>query len=287
MTMTNRTARLGATTVWTLLTIGCGKPAPQANDSTAGAEPCGGDVRRTVAALGHRMREVSLLAPDSVVRRELRDAYASLVTAPLLDQWLRSPANAPGRRTSNPWPARIDVDSMVAEADGCRIEGDIVFVTTTDTTAAVDRDRVTLRVHNDSGWRVTAYTAAAARTAVVDTSGPAAVVRRYYAAINGRDYDSAYGLWGRRGAASGQTRGQFAAGFAGTTRVSVVIGDSVRVEGAAGSQYATVPVVVDAVLESGERQRFAGSYTLRRAMVDGASADERRWHIESAQLHRA
>jgi len=280
-------SRLGAAAVWIFLTIGCRKPETQARDSSAAAPQCGVNARRTVEALGHRMRGVSLLAPDSVVRRELRDAYASLVTAPLLDQWLRSPADAPGRRTSNPWPARIDVDSMVAESDGCRIDGAIVFVTTGDTMTAVDRTRVTLRVHNDNGWRVSAYAAAAAPAASIDSSDPAAVIRRYYAAIDGRNYDAAYELWGRRGAASGQTRGQFAAGFAGTTSVSVLIGDSVRVEGAAGSQYATVPVVVDAVLESGERQRFAGSYTLRRAMVDGASADERRWHIESAQLHRA
>ena len=87
--------------------------------------------------------------------------------------------------------------------------------------------------------------------------------------------------------ASGQTRGQFEAGFTQTTRVKVTIGDSIRIEGAAGSQYAAVPVSVDAVLENGERQHFEGSYTLRRVMVDGATPDERRWHIESAQVHGA
>ena len=128
--------------------------------------------------------------------------------------------------------------------------------------------------------------AAPAHTAVADTSGPASVIRRYYAAIDDRNYDAAYDLWGRSGAASAQTRSQFAAGFTRTAHVTVTIVDSVRVEGAAGSQYATVPVTVDAELESGERQHFAGSYALRRVMVDGAPADARRWHIESAQLHQ-
>lgn len=128
--------------------------------------------------------------------------------------------------------------------------------------------------------------AAPAQAAVADTSGPVGVIRRYYAAINDRNYDTAYDLWGRGGAASAQTRGQFAAGFTQTAHVMVTIVDSVRVEGAAGSQYATVPVTVDAVLQSGERQHFAGSYTLRRVMVDGAPAEARRWHIESAQLHQ-
>lgn len=138
----------------------------------------------------------------------------------------------------------------------------------------------------DSDRRVSTDAAAPAQAAVADTSGPADVIRRYYAAINGRNYDAAYDLWGRGGAASAQTRSQFAAGFTQTARVTVTMIDSVRVEGAAGSQYATVPVTVDAVLQSGERQHFAGSYTLRRVMVDGAPADARRWHIESAQLHQ-
>jgi hypothetical protein len=138
----------------------------------------------------------------------------------------------------------------------------------------------------DANRHASVEAAAPAQAAVADTSGPAGVIRRYYAAIDDRNYDAAYDLWGRSGAASGQTRSQFAAGFTRTAHATVTIVDSARVEGAAGSQYATVPVTVDAVLQSGERQHFAGSYTLRRVMVDGAPADARRWHIESAQLHQ-
>ena len=64
----------------------------------------------------------------------------------------------------------------------------------------------------------------------------------------------------------------------------VTIGDSTRIEGAAGSEYATIPVTVDAETSRGERQHFVGTYTLRRVMVDGAPAEDRRWHIESAHL---
>ena len=123
------------------------------------------------------------------------------------------------------------------------------------------------------------------RTAVADTTGtPADVVRRYYSAIRARDYDVAYALWSQSGKASGKTRSEFAAGFSDTREVHATIGDSVRVEGAAGSQYATVPVKVDAVLQDGRRQHFEGAYTLRRAMVDGATAEQRRWRIYSADL---
>ena len=122
-------------------------------------------------------------------------------------------------------------------------------------------------------------------TPVADSATtPADVVRRYYTAIQARDYDAAYELWGQLGKASGRTRPQFAAGFSNTREVRATVSDSVRTEGAAGSQYATVPVKVDAVLQNGRRQHFEGAYTLRRSMVDGATAEQRRWRIYSADL---
>jgi hypothetical protein len=110
------------------------------------------------------------------------------------------------------------------------------------------------------------------------------VIRGYYAAINAKDYRRAYGLWGNGGTASGQSFDSFAAGFARTANVAVEIGDPGRVEGAAGSRYVEIPVVVRATTDDGDSQRFSGSYTLRRSVVDGATAAQRRWHIDSASL---
>ena len=115
---------------------------------------------------------------------------------------------------------------------------------------------------------------------------PAGVLRRYYEAIQSHRYDDAYAIWSDSGRASGQTSAAFAAGFGQTTRVNATVGDSVHVEGAAGSQYATVPVIVDATLSSGDRQRFVGTYTLRRSLVDGASPEQRSWQIYSADLRQ-
>jgi hypothetical protein len=114
---------------------------------------------------------------------------------------------------------------------------------------------------------------------------PSAILRRYYAAINAHDYDAAYALWGQSGKASRQSPVQFAAGFAQTASVRVTIADSAHIEGAAGSQYATIPVSVYATLRDGHTQHFTGTYTLRRAMVTGASEADRRWHIYVAELH--
>ena len=113
------------------------------------------------------------------------------------------------------------------------------------------------------------------------------VVRRYYDAITAGQYDSAYALWEGSGEASGQTRTEFANGFKQTVRTVATIGDRVRVEGAAGSQYITVPVTVDATLKGGALQHFVGTYVLRRAIADGATAEQQRWHIYSAHLRQA
>lgn len=114
-----------------------------------------------------------------------------------------------------------------------------------------------------------------------------AVVQRYYAAIDRRDYRSAYRSWSRGGQASGQSYQQFVRGFANTRHTSVVAGAPSRPEGAAGSSYIRVPVTVRATLKNGTPQRFTGSYTLRRINdVDGSTGEQRQWHIEDALLRR-
>ncbi|HEY8469808.1 MAG TPA: hypothetical protein VIL18_09200 [Longimicrobiales bacterium] len=112
----------------------------------------------------------------------------------------------------------------------------------------------------------------------------AAVIRDYYAAIAARDYARAYAYWGDGGAASGQSFEQFRAGFAETASVTAQVGAPGRVEGAAGSRYASVPVEVHATTTAGAAQRFCGTYTLRRAVVPGATAEQQRWHIASADI---
>jgi hypothetical protein len=112
----------------------------------------------------------------------------------------------------------------------------------------------------------------------------AAVIASYYAAIAASQYPRAYALWSGGGQASGQTAQQFAAGFADTASVSVEVGAPGRVDAAAGSRYVEIPVSVAATRRDGSVHRYAGAYTLRRAVVDGASAEQRAWRIASADL---
>ncbi len=114
-----------------------------------------------------------------------------------------------------------------------------------------------------------------------------AVVTRYYSALNARDYDTAWRQWGDNGPPN-QTQAKFQAGFAHTRSTHVTIGRLEPAEGAAGSIYQTVPVVVDSTLDNGKSQRFTGEYVVRRVNdVDGASPEQLRWHIGSAHLAAA
>lgn len=111
-----------------------------------------------------------------------------------------------------------------------------------------------------------------------------AVLRQYYLAINARDYATAYAQWSDGGRASGQSPQQFSNGFTGTEGVSAELGTPGPVEGAAGSRYVQIPVSLQARMTDGTLQHFAGSYTLRMSVVDGATAAQRSWHIASASL---
>jgi len=113
-----------------------------------------------------------------------------------------------------------------------------------------------------------------------------AVLRAYYDAIAARDFRRAYQLWEGAGAASGKSFTEFAAGFTNTASVSVSPGPPGPIEGAAGSRYVEIPVGIAATTRDGVRQRFSGSYVLRRAEVDGATPEQRRWHLYSAKIAR-
>jgi hypothetical protein len=243
-------------------------------------------VRQVVERFGERLQRVSLLAPDSVVVPEMRDAYAPFVTPELLASWASNPRRAPGRELSSPWPARIDVRSVqTAEAGGCRVEGDVVYESSAS--AAGDsamRQSVTMVLQESDGWRIASYAPTSQPSTANDAGEPADVLRNYYAAINAGDYRRAYALWENDGASSNQTYEEFVAGFADTRSTQVDVGTPGRVEGAAGSQYVEIPVTIRAATTSGENQRHEGAYVLRRSVVDGASPEQRRWHIYRATL---
>lgn len=112
----------------------------------------------------------------------------------------------------------------------------------------------------------------------------AALVRDYYAAVARRDYRRAHQHWEQSGAASGKTFEEFSAGYQETASVETDVGRPGALGAAAGSRYVDVPVWISATTTHGQMQRFRGKYTLRRAVVDGATAEQWQWHIYAAAV---
>lgn len=111
-----------------------------------------------------------------------------------------------------------------------------------------------------------------------------AVMDAYYSEINRGSFARAYALWSDGGRASGQSPQQFANGFANATGVAVELMQPGRVDAAAGSRYIEVPVAITTTYRDGSQRKYVGAYTLRRAVVDGASEEQRAWRIASADI---
>jgi len=115
--------------------------------------------------------------------------------------------------------------------------------------------------------------------------GAGAVAQTYFALIGERKYAEARKLWSDSGQASGQSQAEFTDAFDRYESYNANIGAPGPVEGAAGSLYVEVPVVVYGRLKSGRPINMAGKITLRRVNdVPGSAAEQRRWHVASVDL---
>ena len=127
---------------------------------------------------------------------------------------------------------------------------------------------------------------AAAVREPASSDAAAAVLRSYYGAIQDHRYRDAYACWESEGAASRKSFEEFERGFAETDSVSSWVGTPGPVGAAAGSRYVEVPVRVEAKSRGGGWEIYSGTYTLRRSVVDGATEEQRTWHIYSAKMRR-
>jgi hypothetical protein len=115
--------------------------------------------------------------------------------------------------------------------------------------------------------------------------GAANVVQTYFGLIESGRFGEAWRLWSDGGKASGMSEVAFAASFARYAEYHAQIGAPSRIEGAAGSLYVEVPVVVYGRLKNGGEVHMSGPFTLRRSNdVPGSTAEQRSWHIHASGL---
>ncbi len=133
----------------------------------------------------------------------------------------------------------------------------------------------------------TAAPIAAETPAVAPDSAQAAatVVETYFALIEQGKYARARQLWERGGAASGMTPEAFAASFDKYADYHAEVGTPGRIDSGAGQRFVTVPVKAYGTLRTGKPFVMEGPVTLHRtAAIDGASAEQQRWHISDSAL---
>ena len=260
--------------------------APPASPPSVSSEET---VRTIVRDFGGKLQLVSLLAPPDVIASSMREHYAPFVAPALLQKWIDHPTEAPGRKVSSPWPDRIEIGSLKPEGSKQYVvDGEIVEITSDQ--KVVQKTPVRLVVEENSGaWLITDVSTTAGDGAASTEAGAkeaVAVLEAYYAAINRRDYERAHRYWSGEGSASGQSLEQFRKGFADTAAVEIQIGTPGRIDPAAGSRYIEIPIEITATTIAGKTQHFRGNYVLRRSVVDGATAEQRQWRINSAKIAR-
>jgi hypothetical protein len=183
--------------------------------------------------------------------------------------------------------------SLSVLLDRATITGDAVTVPITilsvlnqsDQTQQPQRFQGTYTLRQEAGsWRIASANIAesdAAAEPPASTGNALRVVQAYEQAIDAGNYPRAYTYWENNGQASQQSYTVFVQGFAQTDNVTLTIGQA-QTNGAAGSAYTEVPVVVLAQQRDGSRQSFCGNYRLRQPSVP--PFDTLGWRINSASI---
>lgn len=123
--------------------------------------------------------------------------------------------------------------------------------------------------------------------AITPTSaqGAAQVVQSYYALLESGRRAEAWRLWSEGAPGRAPDAESFARQFDRYADYHAQVGAPGEIEGAAGSLYVDVPVVIYGRLKTGEEVHRSGKATLRRVNdVPGSTAEQRRWRIHQVEL---
>lgn len=123
----------------------------------------------------------------------------------------------------------------------------------------------------------------------IDLKGPqgaAQVMQSYYALIEAGKYAEAYRLWSAGGRSSRMTAQEFAQSFAKYPEYHAQVGAPGPPEGAAGTIYVEVPIVIYGSGADGRAFRRSGKAVLGRANdIPGATAEQLQWRIREIAVH--
>ncbi|KUG03757.1 hypothetical protein ASZ90_018850 [hydrocarbon metagenome] len=91
------------------------------------------EVVSLIEGFGSKLQNVSLLAPEDMVKESLHKNYGDYVAPMLLAEWEKDLRSTPGRVSSSPWPERIEIIKMIKLSDSAYdIQGEIVEMTSVE-----------------------------------------------------------------------------------------------------------------------------------------------------------
>lgn len=110
---------------------------------------------------------------------------------------------------------------------------------------------------------------------------PVSLLASYYDAVNRQEYRRAWEYWENPPSSSYE---EFVTGYGETAHVLLVVSPPTHIEGAAGSQYVSIPTLLISTHIDGSQHNFVGCYVARRANpdIEGAPADG--WLLFSATV---
>jgi hypothetical protein len=127
-----------------------GKPSTSNNAEYA--------VAAITNAFGANLKMVSLVAPAADVAAAMDSYYKPFVTPALLATWKSDPSIAPGKKTSSPYPDKIEIASVSKLTDKTyRVVGNVMEVTnsTTGTKPASNYPMILSFENIDGVWLIT------------------------------------------------------------------------------------------------------------------------------------
>jgi hypothetical protein len=112
-------------------------------------------------------------------------------------------------------------------------------------------------------------------------TSPVDLLASYYNAVNRQEYERAYSYW----QAPPNDYDSFAAGYADTASVQLIVQPPTRIEGAAGSVYVEIPTVLIAQHNDGSAHTFAGCIVTRKSNLHPPDIPEEDvWHLYQALI---
>lgn len=119
------------------------------------------EVKNLIYGFGRKHALVSLVAEKEVRNKAIDGHYSYYVTDELISKWQKNIDIAPGRKTADPWPGRIEIDEIVKNESGVYIiSGRLIELTTQDgfSDGIFSENKLNIEVGNFSGrFLITKY----------------------------------------------------------------------------------------------------------------------------------